>query len=83
MSPKKIEEYGKKFMKLRNQFSRASEKEIPELEARYEELMKGISQEDEQKILDWIDEQQYLIDMVRGGTDVFDENGNYRPVSYR
>ena len=84
MTKEQIEYYGRKTMALARQYQNATEHEKNEIEAELEKIYKNIgSRENELKILDWIDQQEWLLDMVRGNTNAFDNHGNYIPVTYR
>ena len=84
MTKEQIEYYGRKTMTLARQYQNATEHEKTEIETELEKINKSIgSRENEIKVLDWIDRQEWLFDMVRGNTSAFDDEGNYIPASYR
>lgn len=79
-----IAELGRKLIALRARYQQTSPDDTKAVAALDKELAALGEEmgEDEEWVLDWIDEQQRLLDMTRGG-GVFDAAGHYIPITYR
>lgn len=80
-----IAELGERVNELRARYQQTAAddtKAVEALDKELEALAKEIG-EDEERVLDWIDEQQWLMDMTRCAQGVFDADGHYVPVTRR
>ena len=80
-----IAEFGRRINALKARYGQTTEDDIDTvtaLEKEPEALLEEIG-EDEERVIEWIDEQQWLVDMTLCAQGVFDADGYYVPLSRR
>lgn len=80
LTKKQVESLGKRLMALRE---RIQENPDGDYNEEYASIMCQFKDRDEEvQVLDWLDEKEYVKDMLFG-TGVFDDDGQYIPVTRR